>query len=249
MDPVWREDDFVWTPRVNGDMGHATLTLARPLVVDVPLDRVPLDSLFSVSVEVIASASNTRQRESYLGAYFRDPAGASGLDYEYSGLEPVDPPSRQPARASSQPGPVCSPGSGSAGTVQFAATEFGGAEPQRWGRVVVRRSGGDSGALAVRLTTGDGTATAGSDYTDASSWVLFADGEEGDRLVRVPFLDDAVEEPEETVTLSSRTQGAAPRSAPPPRRRSRSGTTMAPRPTTITRSAGPRVGLRGAASC
>jgi uncharacterized delta-60 repeat protein len=202
MEPAWKKGDLRFDPNVGGSAGHATLTLDGQLVIDVPLDRVPLDSLFSVSVEVAVSAHNVRQREAYVGAYFRDPARETGLDFDYTGLVPESVSYREPARVSPSVEPICSAGAGAPGVVQFATTDFGGAEPHRWGRVVVTRSGGSSGALAVRLTTEAGTATAGSDYEDVSTWVLFADGEEGDRLVRIPFLDDATEEDDETVTLS-----------------------------------------------
>ena len=48
--------------------------------------------------------------------------------------------------------------------------------------------------------TADGTATAGSDYTRASGKLKFAPGETA-KTVRVPVLDDVVDEGEETFTL------------------------------------------------
>ena len=57
-----------------------------------------------------------------------------------------------------------------------------------------------SGPVAVAYTTADGTATAGEDYTRASGTLSFDPGET-EKTVRVPVLDDAIDEGEETFTL------------------------------------------------
>ena len=57
-----------------------------------------------------------------------------------------------------------------------------------------------SGPVSVTWATADGTATAGSDYTRASGKLKFAPGETA-KTVRVPVLDDMVDEGEETFTL------------------------------------------------
>ena len=57
-----------------------------------------------------------------------------------------------------------------------------------------------SGTVTVDYATADGTATAGADYTRASGTLRFAPGETG-KTVRVPVLDDAHDEGEETLTL------------------------------------------------
>ena len=57
-----------------------------------------------------------------------------------------------------------------------------------------------AGAVSVTWATADGTATAGSDYTRASGKLRFAPGET-EKTVRVPVLDDVVDEGEETFTL------------------------------------------------
>ena len=57
-----------------------------------------------------------------------------------------------------------------------------------------------SGPVTVAYRTADGTATAGSDYTRASGKLRFAPGETA-KTVRVPVLDDVVDEGEETFTL------------------------------------------------
>ena len=57
-----------------------------------------------------------------------------------------------------------------------------------------------SGQVSVTYATADGTATAGEDYTRASGKLRFAPGET-EKQVRVPVLDDVVDEGEETFTL------------------------------------------------
>ena len=57
-----------------------------------------------------------------------------------------------------------------------------------------------SGQVTVAYRTADGTATAGEDYTRASGKLKFAPGETA-KTVRVPVLDDAIDEGEETFTL------------------------------------------------
>ncbi len=55
--------------------------------------------------------------------------------------------------------------------------------------------------VTVDYATADGTATAGSDYTSTSGTLTFAAGESS-KTVSVPILDDAVDEGDETFTLS-----------------------------------------------
>ena len=57
-----------------------------------------------------------------------------------------------------------------------------------------------SGPVAVAYATADGSATAGEDYTRTGGTLSFAPGET-EKTVRVPVLDDAIDEGEETFTL------------------------------------------------
>ena len=56
-------------------------------------------------------------------------------------------------------------------------------------------------AVTVDYATADGSATAGEDYTAASGTLVFAPGETS-KTVAVPVLDDAIDEGEETFTLT-----------------------------------------------
>ena len=79
-----------------------------------------------------------------------------------------------------------------------------------------------SGPVAVAYATADGTATAGSDYTARKGQLTFDPGETA-TTVRVPVLDDAHDEGEETLTLRLSAASRAPCS-PTGRRRAPSST-------------------------
>ena len=64
----------------------------------------------------------------------------------------------------------------------------------------VTLSRASSATVAVAYATADGSATAGSDYTARKGELTFDPGETG-KTVRVPVLDDAIDEGEETFTL------------------------------------------------
>ena len=65
-----------------------------------------------------------------------------------------------------------------------------------------------SGAVTVAYATADGTATAGSDYTETRGTLTFAPGETA-KTVAVAVLDDAHDEGEETLTLTLTTPSGA----------------------------------------
>ncbi|MCZ8222733.1 MAG: hypothetical protein O9324_01905, partial [Microcystis sp. LE19-84.1B] len=75
--------------------------------------------------------------------------------------------------------------------------------------ITLNRTGGSEGTVSVTLTPTDGTATAGSDYTNTPITVTFANGETS-KTVTIPIVDDSIYEPTETVnlTLSNPTGGA-----------------------------------------
>ena len=58
-----------------------------------------------------------------------------------------------------------------------------------------------SETVTVQYATSDGTATAGSDYTQTSGTLTFTEGESS-KTISVPVLDDAHDEGEETFTLT-----------------------------------------------
>lgn len=76
--------------------------------------------------------------------------------------------------------------------------------------IVVERSGGEGGAVAVHYATADGTATAGVDYTAASGTLSWADGDGADKTFSVAITNRHLTGPGKTVNLalSSPTGGA-----------------------------------------
>lgn len=197
----WIDDIFQFDPAVGGYRGEAQLRLRDRVFVDVPLDEVDVGAEIEIHTSVIAGAVNLRQGESHMSAFFRDPLSADGVRLSYTGVVPVKP-TRRRERTRPAKGPVCTPGVTPTGTVQFAWPAFSAPETFQHGRVVVKRTGGSTGAVSALLTTGGGTATPGVDYTPLSTYVSFADGEEGDRLVKIELLNDAAEEPDETIGLT-----------------------------------------------
>ena len=97
------------------------------------------------------------------------------------------------------------------GTVQFAssaltATENGGALT-----VSVNRVGGSSGAVTIDYAAVAGTATAGVDFTAVTGTLNWAAGDGAAKTFVVPILNDALIDPNETITLTltNPTGGAA----------------------------------------
>jgi hypothetical protein len=96
------------------------------------------------------------------------------------------------------------------GVLSFSAPTYTVTENGLQATLTVVRTGGSDGAVSVRLTTANGTATAGNDYTSVNTTISFADGDTTAKTITVPILDDPLVEGNETVklTLSNITGGA-----------------------------------------
>jgi Calx-beta domain len=83
-------------------------------------------------------------------------------------------------------------------------------ESGRKATVTVIRSGGSVGTVTVNYSTGNGTATAGVDYTAKSGTLSFASGQVV-KTFTIPIINDSIDEPDETVNLalSNPTGGAS----------------------------------------
>jgi len=68
--------------------------------------------------------------------------------------------------------------------------------------VSVTRTDGLAGQASVEVSTADGSATAGSDYTSTSETLTWVDGETGAKDVVIPIIDDDEEEDAETFEVS-----------------------------------------------
>jgi uncharacterized delta-60 repeat protein len=85
--------------------------------------------------------------------------------------------------------------------VAFGAAEYAVEEDGGGATIAVVRTGNAASAFTVHYSTGDGTATAGADYTAQSSMLEFAAGETT-KTFTVPMLNDDQIEPRETVLLA-----------------------------------------------
>jgi uncharacterized membrane protein len=96
------------------------------------------------------------------------------------------------------------------GTVVFSTGSYSVNENGGSATITVNRSGGDSGAVSVRLDTGDGTGHANVDYTAVRQTLSWADGDTSPRMVVVPILDAHVAGGQRTVNLTlSNASGAS----------------------------------------
>lgn len=120
-----------------------------------------------------------------------------------------------PSNAAGTPATIALSGTGAAlplqpGSVQFAAAAS--TAPENGGPVTLTltRTGGTDGAVGVSVVSGGGSAAPGADYTAISTTVTWAPGDGAAKTVSLPVLDDSIDEPDETVTitLSNATGGA-----------------------------------------
>lgn len=68
--------------------------------------------------------------------------------------------------------------------------------------VRMQRVGGRLGAVSLQVQTRDGTAQAGNDYTAVSTTLSWPDGDDSDRTVSVPLINDTNVEGDETFVVS-----------------------------------------------
>lgn len=108
------------------------------------------------------------------------------------------------------PAPPNNPAPLPAGTLQFDVADLQVAESHGAINVNITRTAGSRGPVSVTLSTADGTAVAGQDYTAVSTTVTFADSDSVTKTVAIPVIDDSDHEPDETftVTLASPTGDA-----------------------------------------
>ena len=90
---------------------------------------------------------------------------------------------------------------GGLGTVGFASASVTASEGDGTVSLTVTRSGSTTAALDVPWALVAGSATAGSDYTDASGTLQWAAGDGADKTIDVALLDDSATESDETLTV------------------------------------------------
>jgi streptogramin lyase len=93
------------------------------------------------------------------------------------------------------------------GSLQFISPGYSVNENGGSAAITLSRTGGATGAVSVQLSTGDGTATAGTDYTAVSQTVSWADGDGTPKTVAIPILDEGLTTGQRTVNLTLATPG------------------------------------------
>lgn len=86
-------------------------------------------------------------------------------------------------------------------TVQFSSGDYGVSEDAGPALVTATLSAASSSTVTVDYITADGTALAGSDYVTTSGTLTFTPGVTS-QTFSVPILDDEIDEPAETVSLT-----------------------------------------------
>lgn len=103
-------------------------------------------------------------------------------------------------------------GTASAGTFVFSAPYYQVGEAAGPVPVVVNRIGGNTGAVKVKVTSTNGTASAGSDFTAVNQVLTFPAGNSDPQTINIPIQDNVTTAPETneafTVTLSDDTTDA-----------------------------------------
>ena len=212
--PLWDVEDFDFV--IDNLDGHrealVLMTLREPQTYDVDLSSVDVGEAFTLQSSIDATTYNRIARApsefgTSASAFLRDPlGGAGGSNVTFDGLEPTDVPDLpRPAEEPVEPAPcqsIPNPDP-AAGVLQFEADSFAVSEASPTPTVIVTRTGGTSGAVTATVSTSDGTAVAGTDYTAVNASVFFADGDDVPRRVEVPILQDSVGgEPDATVDLT-----------------------------------------------
>ncbi len=101
--------------------------------------------------------------------------------------------------------PIPNPGSLNLSSSSISASENAGSVSLN-----VQRAGGSSGIVSVNYAISNGSAIAGSDYTQTQGTVTFTNGDTAPKSITVPIINDTLAEQSETfsVTLSAPTGGA-----------------------------------------
>ncbi len=87
-------------------------------------------------------------------------------------------------------------------SLQFLSQKYSVSENSGGIRIYVSRTGGSSGVASVNYNTSDGTASAGSDYTQTSGMLLWTDGDTQDKYIDIAIIKDGINENNETFTVS-----------------------------------------------
>lgn len=208
--PLWDVEDFDF---VIDDLDGAAealvlMILRQPRTFTVDLSSVDVGQAFTLQAFAMATAYNRiagppSEFGSSATAFLRDPQGIGGTAMTFSGLEPTDVAGLDaPAETPVQPAPCPPDSTANAGSLQFSAAGYSVGESNPTPPVRVTRAGGSAGPVTATITTSDGSAVAGTDYTPVHASVFFADGDDTPRAVEVPLLRGVEGDRTLTITLT-----------------------------------------------
>ena len=204
--PLWDNGNFSIDDDVDdfGTKSHAVAELAHPVTMDVPLSSLRDGELFAVHVRLDAEAVDQRGRESAVEGFIQDPQEVVPALVETTHLKALGAPTFEEPPIEALLAAQCPSGADpAAGTLQLAESSYVTDEATGVPMfVLVTRTGGTTGEASATVTTSAGTAQAGTDYTETSTTVTFADGDASPRLVELPILQDDETEPAQTFSVS-----------------------------------------------
>ena len=205
-------------PHRTGPESRWLINLRQPLTFTIDLSSLALGQAFTLQTVAVATAYNRIELyptpwiefESSASAGLMDPLGIGGTEIAFSGLEPIEVPGISFGEGGIfltdspvEPAPCLSESAIDAGSLQFSADHYTITESNPTPVITVIRSGGTTGAVTATITTSDGTAVAGTDYTPVHASVFFADGDNTPRAVVVPVLPNEVSgQVDRTVTIT-----------------------------------------------
>ena len=201
--PLWDNSDFSIDDDVDGlgTRSHAVAELQHPVTMNVPLSSVQAGELFAVHVRLDAETVDTRGRESAAEAFIRDPQHVAPALVKTTHLKPLGAPTFEEPPIEAPPATQCA--TEATGTLQLDRSSYVTDETTGVPMFVrVTRSDGTAGEASATVSTSAGSAAAGEDYTETSTTVTFADGDDSPRLVELPILQDDEAEPAETFSVS-----------------------------------------------
>jgi uncharacterized delta-60 repeat protein len=214
--PIFRPNQFSssvgFVPDIITTGQDGRLTLAQDSVLQLDLSSVPERGQVAVVVIVRALAHDRQAREAYARAMLRDPVRIGGVVVNSTGLSELKPPTTIPAAGTASL-PECAAPVGEAypstgGVVQFGSPSYLVAEfEQTYATIFVERAGSSQGTHIVTVSSTDGTARAGSEYEAFRQTIVFHDGDDVPRAIRIPVNQDARATGDTQLTLSLSAQG------------------------------------------
>jgi hypothetical protein len=99
---------------------------------------------------------------------------------------------------------LAEPAAVQSGAIQFDSATYSVGESGGTVTLNATRTGGTDGAVGIAYTTADGTASsvAGADYLQTTGVTSWAAGESGSKPINITISPDALDEPDETFTVS-----------------------------------------------